>query len=224
MTADGSHGTEASLEAGEPGRPFEIVVASANEAKIGEIAEIMAPLPVVLRTRADFPSWPDVEETGITYLDNALLKAQAIRELTGLAALADDSGIEVDALDGRPGPRSARLAGEHATDEANNIRLISLLHGVPPERRTARYRCVVVLLMPEESGAEPLVAEATCEGTIALEPHGTGGFGYDPWFVPEGESRAMAELTPAEKHAISHRGKALRALAGQLESVLGESA
>jgi XTP/dITP diphosphohydrolase len=212
--------------------PLEVVVASANEAKIGEIAEIMGPLPVVLRTRADFPSWPDVEERGATYLDNALLKAHAILEHTGLAALADDSGIEVDALDGRPGPRSARLAGPQATDEANNVRLISLLHGVPPERRTARYRCVVVLLLPkgaegaegaegaDRAGGSRLVAEATCEGVIALEPRGSGGFGYDPWFVPAGESRTMAELTAAEKHAISHRGKALRALAAQLGSVL----
>ena len=202
------------------------MVASANEAKIAEIAEIMAPLPVVLRTRADFPSWPEVEETGATYLDNALLKARSILEHTGLAALADDSGIEVDVLDGRPGPRSARLAGPQATDEANNVRLISLLHGVPPERRTARYRCVVVLLFPEgaEEGARRgvgrLVAEATCEGVIALKPRGTGGFGYDPWFVPAGERRTMAELTPAEKHALSHRGKALRALAAKLGSVL----
>src|SRR5207249_6311145 len=155
-----------------PPAPLEIVVASANEAKIAEIAEIMAPLPVVLRTRADFTSWPEVEETGATYLDNALLKARSILEHTGLAALADDSGIEVDVLDGRPGPRSARLAGPQATDEANNVRLISLLHGVPPERRTARYRCVVVLLFPEgaEEGARRgvgrLVAEATCEGVI----------------------------------------------------------
>ncbi|HEY8201509.1 MAG TPA: RdgB/HAM1 family non-canonical purine NTP pyrophosphatase [Actinomycetota bacterium] len=206
--------------------PLEIVVASTNEAKIAEIAEIMAPLPVVLRTRADFPTWPEVEETGATYLDNALLKAHAILEHTGLAALADDSGIEVDALDGRPGPRSARLAGPDATDEANNVRLISLLHGVPPERRGARYRCVVVLLLPQgadgadRAGGGLLVAEAACEGVIALEPRGTGGFGYDPWFVPAGERRAMAELTPAEKHAISHRGKALRALAAQLGSVL----
>jgi XTP/dITP diphosphohydrolase len=204
--------------------PLEVVVASSNEIKIAEIVEIMAPLPAVLRTYRDFPSWPEVEETGATYLDNALLKAEAILEHTGRAALADDSGIEVDVLDGRPGPRSARLAGPHATDEANNVRLISLLHGVPPERRTARYRCVAVLLMPPEAGAEAgadrLVAEATCEGVIALEPRGSGGFGYDPWFVPAGDTRTMAELTPGEKHAISHRGKALRALASKLEPLL----
>lgn len=204
--------------------PLEVVVASANETKIAEIVEIMAPLPVVLRTHRDFPSWPEVEEGGATYLDNALLKAEAILEHTGRAALADDSGIEVDVLDGRPGPRSARLAGPHATDEANNVRLISLLHGVPPERRTARYRCVAVLLLPPETGAEAgahrLVAEATCEGVIALEPRGSGGFGYDPWFVPAGDTRTMAQLTAGEKHAISHRGKALRALAAQLESLL----
>jgi XTP/dITP diphosphohydrolase len=130
------------------GAPREIVIASANEAKIAEIAEIMAGLPVQIRSRSEFPSWPEVEETGVSYLENALLKAYAVMEHTGCAALADDSGIEVDALDGRPGPRSARLAGPDATDEQNNIRLVSLLFGVPPERRTARYRCVVVLQFP----------------------------------------------------------------------------
>jgi XTP/dITP diphosphohydrolase len=205
-------------------KPLEIAVASANESKIAEIVEIMAPLGVVLRTRRDFPSWPEVEESGATYLDNALLKAEAIVEHTDRAALADDSGIEVDVLGGLPGPRSARLAGPGATDEANNVRLVSLLHGVPPQRRTARYRCVAVLLLPPGEGAEAggqrLVAEATCEGVIALEPRGSGGFGYDPWFVPAGDTRTMAELTAREKHAISHRGKALRALAVQLESLL----
>jgi XTP/dITP diphosphohydrolase len=196
---------------------FELAVASANQGKIDEIIQILAGLPLELRTRADFPDWPDVEETGSTYLANALLKAEAIRAHTGCAALADDSGIEVDVLDGRPGPRSARLAGPEATDEANNVRLVSLLHGVPPERRTARYRCVVVVSLPE---GPPLVAEGTCEGTIALEPRGTGGFGYDPWFVPAGESRTMAELSPGEKHAISHRGKALRAMADLLRAHL----
>jgi XTP/dITP diphosphohydrolase len=196
---------------------FELVVASANQAKVDEIVEILSGLPLELRTRADFTDWPDVEETGSTYLENAYLKADAIRAHTGCAALADDSGIEVDALDGRPGPRSARLAGPDATDEANNVRLVSLLHGVPPERRTARYRCVVVVALPE---GPPLVAEGTCEGTIALEPRGTGGFGYDPWFVPAGQSRTMAELSPDEKHAISHRGKALRAMADRLGALL----
>jgi XTP/dITP diphosphohydrolase len=204
--------------------PLEIAVASANESKIAEIVEILAPLGVVLRTRRDFPSWPEVDETGATYLDNALLKAEAIVGHTGRAALADDSGIEVDVLGGLPGPRSARLAGPEATDEANNVRLISLLHGVPPERRTARYRCVAVLLLPPgaAAGERRLVAEATCEGLIALEPRGSGGFGYDPWFVPSGDTRTMAELTPGEKHAISHRGKALRALAAQLEPLLAD--
>jgi XTP/dITP diphosphohydrolase len=202
--------------------PLELVVASANEAKIREIVEILASLPVVVRTRRDFGSWPEVEETGETYLDNAVLKAQAVLGHTGLAALADDSGIEVDYLGGLPGPRSARLAGPDATDEANNVRLVSLLHGVPPPRRTARYRCVVVLTTPPPWGGARLVAEATCEGAIGVEPRGAGGFGYDPWFIPAGGSRTMAELTPEEKHAISHRGKALRDMAHQLESMLGD--
>lgn len=203
------------------GEPLELVVASANDAKIGEIVEILAPLPVVVRTRRDFATWPEVEETGAGYLENALLKARAVLEHTGRAALADDSGIEVDFLGGLPGPRSARLAGPDATDEENNVRLVSLLHGVPAHRRTARYRCVAVLVTPPAGEGTRLVAEATCEGAIALEPRGTGGFGYDPWFTPAGERRTMAELTPEEKHAISHRGKALRDMARQLESLLG---
>ena len=134
----------------------------------------------------------------------------------GVATLADDSGIEVDALDGGPGPRSARFAGETATDEANLTKLIEVVRGVPPERRTARYRCVAVLVTP--SGNET-IAEGTVEGTLITEPRGSGGFGYDPIFVPAGETRTMAELPPEEKDRISHRGKAFRGLVEALRAL-----
>jgi XTP/dITP diphosphohydrolase len=190
-----------------------VVIASTNQGKIAEVREILACLPVQLLTGDDVGAWPEVEETGDTYLANALLKARAVAAFTGQAALADDSGIEVDALDGAPGVRSARFAAPVATDEANNALLVASLEGVPAERRTARYRCVAVLVTPD---GEEFAAIGSCEGRIGFEPRGSGGFGYDPWFVPQGESRTMAELSAEEKHAISHRGKALRGLVDTL--------
>ena len=195
-------------------------MASANRGKIAEVIEILSGLPLNFITKDDLPAWPQVEETGRTYLENARLKARALVKATGKAAIADDSGIEVDYLDGGPGVRSARLAGPDATDEQNNVRLISLLFGVPVERRSARYACTALLLTPS---GEEYSATGYCEGSIAVEPKGSGGFGYDPWFIPAGESRTMAELSPAEKHAISHRGKAFRALREAIERMLMES-
>jgi XTP/dITP diphosphohydrolase len=193
-----------------------VVIASTNPGKIAEVREIMAGLPLVLLTGDDVGGWPEVEETGDTYLANALLKAHAVAARTGMAALADDSGIEVDALDGAPGVRSARFSGDRATEADNNAKLIASLAGVPAERRTARYRCVAVLVTPD---GEEIAGVGSCEGRIGTEARGAGGFGYDPWFVPEGEARTMAELSPEEKHAISHRGKALRGLAEQLRNL-----
>ena len=190
-----------------------MVIATTNPGKIAEVRQIMAGLPLLLLTSDDVGGWPEIEETGSTFLANALLKARGVAGFTGRAALADDSGIEVDALDGAPGVRSARFAGERATDEDNNAKLIASLDGVPLERRGARYRCVAALVTPE---GEQIAGIGSCEGRIGFEPRGTGGFGYDPWFVPERESRTMAELTADEKHAISHRGKALRGLADKL--------
>ena len=159
-------------------------------------------------------SWADVEETEDTYTGNAELKALAVARETGIAALADDSGIEVDALGGAPGPRSARYAGEDATDEQNLAALLSALKGVPAGGRTARYRAVALLGWPDGTTVS---AEATCEGTITKRPRGTGGFGYDPVFLPEGWDRTMAELAPDEKDRISHRGRSLRALREELD-------
>jgi XTP/dITP diphosphohydrolase len=196
--------------------PPELALASRNRGKMEEIRRICSDWPVRWRTWADpaggpngRPAWPDVEETGESYLDNARIKAHAVAQALGTPAVADDSGIEVDALDGAPGPRSARFAGPDATERENLDRLIERIRVVPPDRRTARYRCVAVCAWPD--GRE-VWAEADCEGTLLLEPRGSGGFGYDPVFVPRGQDRTMAELSPEDKDAISHRGKALRAL------------
>ena len=192
--------------------PDRLVIASRNAGKVREIRRICADWPSELLTFEDV-DWPDVEETEDTYLGNALLKARAVAEATGVAALADDSGIEVDALGGKPGPRSARFAGEDASDAENLTALLRAIAGVPAGGRTARYRAVAVVAWP---GGEAVHAEATCEGTIAKKPRGDGGFGYDPAFLPEGWDRTMAELAPEEKDRISHRGRSLRAVRERL--------
>lgn len=199
--------------------PLDIVISSTSEPKIAEIKQILARLPVTLLTKDDVGGWPEIEETGDSYLANARLKAVKVLEITGRAALADDSGIEVDALQGAPGVRSARFAGEGVSDAQNNAKLVSSLIEVPDELRTARYRCVIVLALPD--GRE-LSSIGTCEGRITTRASGDGGFGYDPWFIPTGETRTMAELTPQEKHSISHRGKALRGLVAQLEKMFAD--
>jgi XTP/dITP diphosphohydrolase len=190
--------------------PTRIAIASRNAHKLREIGRICADWPVEWMTVENHEGpWPDVEETGSSYLENALLKARAGAAALGAPALADDSGIEVDALGGRPGPRSARFAGEEATDERNLEELIRALKGVPGPGRTARYRCVAVLALP---GGQEVHAEGICEGALVPKPRGTRGFGYDPIFVPAGWDRTIAELTDKEKDRISHRGRALRAL------------
>ena len=195
--------------------PPRIAIATRNPHKLREITRICAEWPVGwLTADEDDGRWPDVEETGATYHDNARLKARAVAAALGEPALADDSGIEVDALGGRPGPRSARFAGEDASDERNLQELIRAVKGVPGAGRTARYRCVAVLAWPE--GGE-IHAEGTCEGVLEPKPRGTNGFGYDPIFVPAGWDRTMAELTDEEKDRISHRGRALRALRAALQ-------
>ncbi|MCA1727497.1 MAG: RdgB/HAM1 family non-canonical purine NTP pyrophosphatase [Actinobacteria bacterium] len=188
--------------------PDRLVIASRNPGKIREIRRICAGWPSELLTHENV-AWTEVEETEATYAGNALLKASAVARETGLAALADDSGIEVDALGGKPGPRSARFAGEKATDQENLAALLRALAGVPAGGRTGRYRAVATVAWPD--GAD-VSAEATCEGTLLSKPRGTAGFGYDPLFVPEGWERTMAEFSPDEKDRISHRGRALRTL------------
>jgi XTP/dITP diphosphohydrolase len=194
------------------GFPDRLVLATRNAGKVREILRICADWPVTWITHRDV-SWPEVEETGHDYVENALLKARAVAEATSEPALADDSGIEVDALGGAPGPRSARLSGEGATDEANLRALLRAVAGVPRAGRTARYRAVAGVAWP---GGSEAWAEGTCEGMLRSRPAGSGGFGYDPIFEPAGWDRTMAELSPEEKDRISHRGRALRALRERL--------
>lgn len=189
-----------------------LVCASANPDKVREIDEILASCGVVLEPRP--ATVPDVEENADTLEGNARLKAVAIAQATGVGALADDTGLEVDALGGAPGVRSARYAGEPSNSAANIAKLLSELDALGAssvEQRRARFRTVVLVRWPD--GSET-IAEGTVSGTIALEQHGSGGFGYDPVFVPdEGDGRTFAEMDTSEKHLISHRGRALRSLA-----------
>jgi XTP/dITP diphosphohydrolase len=196
-------------------RPLKLVLASANAGKQREFAALLAPLGLELLQQSAL-AIASIAETGTTFEANALLKARHAARQSGLPALADDSGLEVDALDGRPGVWSARYAGPAASDDDNNARLLAELAGVPPERRGARYRCVLVLVR-HAADAAPLMARGTWEGRIAVHPAGQSGFGYDPLFVPEGLERSAAELPVAQKNALSHRGKALAALLAQLE-------
>ncbi len=192
------------------------VLASDNPGKLREFAALLAPFAVQLIPQAQLGIGP-AAETGTTFLENALLKARHAARHAHLPALADDSGLEVEALGGRPGVWSARFAGEGASDEDNLRHLLAELHDVPDGFRQARYQCVIVFVR-SAGDRLPLIAHGTWEGSIAHVPRGHGGFGYDPIFVPAGEQRSAAELSSAEKNAVSHRGQALRALVAMLES------
>lgn len=187
------------------------VLASSNAGKLRELAAILAPLGYELVTQSSL-GIDTPPETGVTFAENALLKARYAARLSGLPALADDSGIEVDALDGRPGVYSARYAGEGATDLANLQKMLEELRGVPSERRSARYQCVIAFARSADDPA-PLIAHGSWEGRVLTAPRGTGGFGYDPIFQPIGLHKTAAELSAEEKNAQSHRGEALRVLA-----------
>jgi XTP/dITP diphosphohydrolase len=194
--------------------PRRLVIATGNVGKLREFRSLLAGLPFELTSSAEL-KLPSPEETGGTFLANALLKARQAAALSGSPAVADDSGLEVDALNGAPGIYSARYAGLDADDAANNAKLLRALAGLPHERRRARYRCALVLVESADDAA-PLIAEADWEGFILDAPRGLGGFGYDPYFwLPELHQTA-AELPPADKNLLSHRGKALRALREQL--------
>jgi XTP/dITP diphosphohydrolase len=202
-----------------------LLLATANPGKLRELRAILAGLPVNLVGLEEVPPGgapgpgrgrpPEVAETGATFLENALLKARAYAAWSGLAAVADDSGLEVDALGGAPGVRSARYAGQGASDRDNLDKLLRALARVPPERRTARFRCAAVLVDPERGTWE---AEAAWEGRLLERPRGSGGFGYDPIFVPLGWDRTSAEVDEATKDAASHRGRAFRALRPAIEA------
>jgi XTP/dITP diphosphohydrolase len=194
--------------------PIQVVLASSNAGKLREFSELLAASGMKLVRQSDFGIEPP-PETGATFLENALIKARNAARHTGLPAIADDSGIEVDALAGAPGVYSARYAGEGASDEANLAKLQSALEAVPASLCTARYRCVVVFVTSADD-PRPLIGEGSWEGRIIQERRGNGGFGYDPAFVPRGETRTVAEMPAPEKHAQSHRGQALRAFLAQL--------
>ena len=191
-----------------------IVLASGNAGKIREINEILADLDYRVVPQTEF-GVPDADETGLSFVENAILKARNAARHTGLPAIADDSGLEVDALDGAPGVQSARYAGADATDAANVEKLLTALRDVPDAERTARFRCVMVYLRKPDD-ATPVIAQGTWEGRIARAPRGTNGFGYDPVFIVPDRNDTSAELPPAKKNRLSHRGQALRALAALL--------
>jgi XTP/dITP diphosphohydrolase len=192
-----------------------VILASSNAGKLREIAALLTPLGFEL-TAQESLGIESPPETGATFLDNALIKARhAARR--GLPAIADDSGIEVDALGKAPGVHSARFAGDTAGDAENLAKLLQQMRDVPAARRGARYRCVIAFVRTPED-PEPIIAHGSWEGHIANAARGTGGFGYDPIFVPEGAARTAAELSAAEKNAVSHRALALRALIAQLRA------
>jgi len=190
-----------------------VVLASSNAGKLREFSELLAGRGFALARQSDFGIAPP-PETGSTFLDNALIKARNAARACGLPAIADDSGIEVDALQGAPGVYSARYAGEDATDEANLDKLLAALSGLPPENRGARYRCVIVYVASADDPS-PLVGEGSWEGRIISERRGTGGFGYDPSFVPLDDTRTVAEMPSYEKNQKSHRAQALSAFLAQ---------
>lgn len=193
-----------------------VIVASSNAGKLAELTVLLAPLGFDLTPQQEL-GIESPPETGSTFLDNALIKARHAAVARGLAAIADDSGIEVDALGSAPGVRSARFAGEGAADEENLRKLLREMRNVPAVRRGARYRCVIAFVR-DAADQEPIIAEGAWEGSIAQVPRGAGGFGYDPIFVPAGSERTAAELAPSEKNAVSHRARALRALLAQMRA------
>jgi XTP/dITP diphosphohydrolase len=203
-----------------------LLLATGNLGKLRELRAILdgVPLELVGLREVGLGEPPEVEETGATFLDNARLKARAYAAWSGLAAVADDSGLEVDALGGAPGVRSARYAGEGASDQANLDKLLRELAGVPPERRRARFRCAAVLADPPGLVPEwrEWHTEASWEGRIIEAPRGSGGFGYDPVFLPDGWDRTSAEVDAATKDAASHRGRAFRALRPAIQAWAAE--
>jgi XTP/dITP diphosphohydrolase len=204
---------------GEPGRA-RLVLATHNPGKLAELRRILAAsrVDVDVTDLSEYPGMPEVAETGRTFTENALLKARPVAAHTGLPAVADDSGLCVDALNGMPGVLSARWSGRHGDDEANLRLLLAQLADVPAARRAAHFAAAAALVLP--SGAEH-VTEGTVHGWLTDAPRGTNGFGYDPIFVPDSSGLTTAEMPPAQKDAISHRGKALRALAPVIAALLG---
>ncbi|KAF0805813.1 Ham1 protein [Alcanivorax xiamenensis] len=191
-----------------------VVLASGNRKKLEEMNAILAPLDMTIVPQSDFDV-PEAEETGLTFVENAILKARNAARHTGLPAIADDSGLEVDALNGAPGIYSARFSGVGASDAKNNALLVEMLGDLPDAPRTARYQALLVLMRHAEDPT-PLVCQGSWEGSIVLEPRGEFGFGYDPHFQISGDDRTAAQMPPEEKNRISHRARALQQLIAQL--------
>ncbi|MGW4792226.1 RdgB/HAM1 family non-canonical purine NTP pyrophosphatase [Nonomuraea sp. NPDC004297] len=194
---------------------MKVVLATRNAGKIAELRRILAGFDIV--GLEEFPSIGEIAETGVTFEENALLKAHAVAQGSGLPAVADDSGLCVDVLNGMPGVFSARWAGRHGADLANLDLLLAQVSDVPDDKLAAHFACAAALALPS---GESRVVEGTLPGRLVRSPRGANGFGYDPIFVPEGESRTTAELAPEEKDAISHRGRAFRALAPVVRELL----
>jgi XTP/dITP diphosphohydrolase len=185
-----------------------LVLATRNRHKVEELSAMLSELPVRILSFHDFPDMPDVVEDGATLTENAIKKAREVASFTGLPALADDTGLEVDALDGAPGVRSARFAGEPPNWEANNRKLLSDLNGIEGSARAAAFRCVVALAVPGDE--EVRTVEGVTHGVILEAARGRGGFGYDPLFLPDGHGLTYAEMRSDEKNAVSHRGKSIK--------------
>ncbi len=194
-----------------------LILATNNIHKISEMRAILAGLPIDILTAREFPDFPEIEETGETLMENAVLKARAVWEKYHMPAVADDTGLEVDYLGGAPGVYSARFAGPGCSFADNNRKLLALLNNIPPEERTARFKCVIAFADP---GGEVLSVEGILEGQIDDYPHGRHGFGYDPIFIVEGTGRTLAELPPSEKNKISHRARALARIRPVIERAL----
>ncbi|HHY47258.1 MAG TPA: XTP/dITP diphosphatase [Firmicutes bacterium] len=195
-----------------------LVIATRNRGKVSEIQKILCIPGLKLLSVADFPGLPEVEEDGLTYTENAIKKARVVAEYSGYPSLADDSGLEVDCLDGRPGVMSARFAGVPCDDQANIRKLLALMKDIPPERRTARFRCVVAFTTP---GGETITREGTCEGFITESPRGTRGFGYDPIFLVPHLGKTFGEIDEDVKNMVSHRARALGAIRFDICQALG---
>jgi len=193
----------------------EIIIASNNEGKVAEIRDLFSDLPFTVLSLKDVGAEINIVEDQPDFAGNSLKKARETSLITGSIALADDSGLEVDALGGKPGVLSARFAGEHATDQENNCKLLDMMNGIEESKRSARFRCVVTMYFPD---GYYLQAEGTCHGRIGFSPRGSSGFGYDPLFVVDVYGKTMAELSMQEKNAISHRSQALKELKKLLET------
>jgi XTP/dITP diphosphohydrolase len=198
-----------------------ILVATTNRGKLAELGQLLADLPLeLLPLSVVVPELPPIIEDGATFEENALIKARTASEAAMMVTLAEDAGLEVDALGGRPGVRSARFAKEGATDSENNAALLEALEEVDDEHRKARFRCALVLIDPWNEAAPEVTHEGRCEGAISRVARGAGGFGYDPLFIVAGEGRTMAELSDDEKNRISHRAQAVRSMRPALEALI----